>query len=57
MAATVGKLLRNSDYLGRLPDGGLYILLSNTSDENAGYVINRIKGEGYRAVIMKDVAV
>jgi hypothetical protein len=57
MATAVGKTLRNSDYLGRLPDGGLYILLSNTSDENAGYVINRIKGEGYRAVITKDIDV
>ncbi|MCR5452830.1 MAG: sugar nucleotide-binding protein [Lachnospiraceae bacterium] len=56
MAAAVGKTLRNSDYLGRLSDGGLYTLLSNTSDENAEYVINRIKGEGYRATIVKDLA-
>lgn len=45
------KILRNTDYLGQLADGNLYILLSNTNTENASFVTERLQKIGYPAVI------
>ena len=36
------RLFRNSDYLGSINDGFLYVLLANTSPKDAGYVTQRI---------------
>lgn len=41
------KLFRNSDYLGSLDDGFLYVLLANTNEKAAGYVTQRISEAGY----------
>lgn len=41
------KLFRNSDYLGSLNDGFLYVLLANTNETAAGYVTQRISEAGY----------
>ena len=49
----VSKTLRNSDYLGKRKDGRLYILLSNTEETSAGYVINRLKELGYEAKLWR----
>ena len=50
------KVIRNSDYMGTLTDGNFYVLLSNTSPDNASFVINRFKEIGYPAVIQEGVA-
>ena len=50
----VGKL-RQSDYMGTLSDGGLYALLSNTSRQDAGYVIKRFEEAGFASYIVEDV--
>jgi len=53
-----GKLLmsklRQTDYIGTLSDGGLYALLSNTSRQDAQYVVNRFAEVGYESHIVKD---
>ncbi len=41
--------LRQSDYLGIMPDGKLYILLGNTSKDNASILIERLWGIGYKS--------
>lgn len=41
------KNFRNSDYLGSLDDGYLYVLLANTNNADAGFVTGRIKDAGY----------
>lgn len=49
--------LRHSDYLGRLSDGGLYVLLANTNTDEAEIVIQRFREKGYRSRIMEKVEV
>ncbi len=48
---TVGKLLecrlRQTDYLGTLEDGRLYVLLANTSEDHAACVIQRFAEVGF----------
>lgn len=46
--------LRQTDYIGTLSDGGLYALLSNTSRDDAQYVIQRFAEVGYKSYIMED---
>lgn len=48
------KLFRASDYLGSLGDGNLYVLLANTSTEDAGFVTKRIEEAGYSFDMMTD---
>lgn len=50
MARTLEKNLRRSDYLG-LMDDRLYVLLTNTDEENAGYVLGRFRELGCDGVI------
>lgn len=45
--------LRQTDYIGTLNDGGLYALLSNTSNEDAGYVIRRFADAGFSSKIVE----
>lgn len=46
-AETLGKNMRQTDYMGVLDDGKFYILLSNTDEKNAEGVINRFRDAGY----------
>lgn len=46
--------LRQTDYIGTLNDGGLYALLSNTSREDAGYVIRRFADAGFSSEIVEE---
>ena len=39
--------IRATDYMGMLGDGKLYVLLSNTNEENAAGVIERFREAGY----------
>ena len=49
------KLFRNSDYLGSINDGFLYVLLANTSPKDAGYVTQRIAEAGYSYRLVTDI--
>ncbi len=49
----VGKL-RQTDYIGTLSDGGLYALLSNTSMEDAQFVMKRFAEIGYKSHVVRD---
>ena len=54
----VGRILnskiRQEDYIGTLEDGNLYILLSNSNNEDAAYVIERIQEEGYNCFLLEN---
>lgn len=50
----IRRLLRNTDYLGILK-GRLYILLANTTKEDAGFVIDRMKNAGYPCGLREDI--
>ncbi len=50
-------LMRQSDYIGKMKNGGLYALLSNTDSKDADFVIKRFENTGYKSVIQEDVAV
>ncbi len=47
--------LRQSDYLGTLKDGKLYVLLTNTDREEAKIVIARFAGAGYQSEFVKRI--
>ncbi len=53
-----GKLLasklRLSDYVGTLSDGNLYVLLANTSNKEADFVVRRFEALGYETEIVKE---
>ncbi|MBQ7955978.1 MAG: NAD(P)-dependent oxidoreductase [Lachnospiraceae bacterium] len=49
-----GKL-RSTDYIGRLKDGNLYVLLSNSNDESAKYVISKFEEIGYQSHIQEEI--
>ena len=52
-----GKLLtgklRQTDYIGTLSDGGLYALLSNTSMQDAQFVMKRFEEIGFKSHIVR----
>lgn len=50
------KKLRQTDYIGTLADGSLYVLLANTSREDAQYVIARFAEVGYNSYIVEERA-
>lgn len=45
------KMLRQSDYMGKLENGKLYVLLSNTDGTDAEYVMKRFQEAGYQSMI------
>lgn len=51
------KALRNSDYMGQLSDGNFYVLLSNTSPDNASFVMNRFSKMGFPSEIQGNMEV
>ena len=53
-ALLIAGSLRQSDYVGTMPDGGLYVLLSNTNRENARFVIKRFEELGLRLCIAEE---
>lgn len=52
--AAIGELMRQTDYLGKLSDGGLYALLSNTNSSDADFVIQRFAEAGYKSRIREE---
>lgn len=55
IATTIEKKLRNTDYIGFGPEDDLYVLLSNSNEDNVGYVMNRIREAGYETEIWKEM--
>ena len=53
----VGKTLRATDYMGRREDGRLCLLLCNTNEKNAEFVMNRLKELGYDSELRGDAEV
>lgn len=51
------KIIYNTDYIGILDDGKLYILLTNTSDNQAGFIIDKIKKCGYDSKIREGLGI
>ena len=49
----LAKRLRQSDYVGATKDGNLYILLANTSKDNAQVVVDRLLSAGYTTKILE----
>ena len=49
--------LRKTDYLGKLEDGNLYALLSNTNQKDTEFVINRFQEVGYASAIPEELNV
>lgn len=52
---TLSKLMRQSDFIGQLKDGGLYALLSNTSKSDASFVIKRFQEAGYESRVVEEI--
>ena len=50
----LSSLVRQDDYIGTLDDGYLYILLSNSNNADADFVVGRIQKEGYACVLLED---
>ncbi|MCQ2519226.1 MAG: NAD(P)-dependent oxidoreductase [Lachnospiraceae bacterium] len=53
VVAVVEKSLRQSDYLGSLDDNAVYALLSNTSERDAQFVLNRFIEKGLDARLIE----
>ena len=53
-AKAVSSKLRQSDFIGILDDGNMYILLSNADSNDAGFVMDRIQNEGYGCTLLED---
>lgn len=51
----IQPILRENDYIGRLSDGQLYILLANTNRDEASFVIDRLAKQSYECQIYEDV--
>ena len=52
VAPELNKALRNSDYMGQLDDGELYVMLSNTNLSNAKYVVDRFETMSYPSKVV-----
>ena len=49
--------MRDSDYMGMLPDGNLYVLLTNTTRESAVIVQDRFEKNGYKTEYVEMMSV
>ncbi|MCI8304597.1 MAG: NAD(P)-dependent oxidoreductase [Lawsonibacter sp.] len=55
-ASALSSSTRQSDYMGSVRDGVLYVLLSNTSSENAGIIQKRFLAAGYESRLIEEAA-
>ncbi len=55
-ASALGRNTRQSDYMGYARDGVLYVLLSNTSSENAGIIQERFLAAGYESRLIEEAS-
>lgn len=52
-STAIMKKLRQTDYIGTLKDGGLYVLLANSNNNDVQFVISRLKEIGYDSDIVE----
>lgn len=57
VSAALSSKVRQSDFLGRLNDGRLYVLLSNTSNADADFVKKRFMEAGFPCEVQEDINV
>ena len=57
VAGTLGSAIRQTDYLGILRGGRLYVLLPNTNKENIGGVVARFKEAGYECRVDEEAVI
>lgn len=55
-SSALGAAIRQTDYMGAGEGDTLYVLLSNTSDENAGFVMERFRAAGHEGRLIKGAA-
>ena len=53
----LSETLRQTDYMGILDDGQLYVLLSNTNSENAQFVVERFREGGFETLLVEEAVV
>ena len=53
----LSETLRQTDYMGILDDGQLYVLLSNTNSENAQFVVERFRESGFETLLVEEAVV
>ena len=53
----MSRQMRDSDYLGLMSDGKMYLLLTNTTKENADVVQERFEKLGYQTENVEKMAV
>ncbi len=49
------KNLRQTDYLGTMEDGRLYVLLANTVRKEAEIVISRFDAAGFKSIVVEGI--
>lgn len=55
-AEALRKKMRNTDYMGILKDRGLFVLLANSDNESANFVIRKFAEVGYQSRIQEGIA-
>lgn len=55
-AKLLAEKLRQTDYLGILKDGKVYVLLANTNNQDAKYVMDRFSGMNFRSGIVEEIS-
>lgn len=53
----LAQKLRQTDYVGILSDGQLYVLLSNTNSETARFVVERFRESGFETEVVEETIV
>lgn len=53
-SAALSASIRQSDYMGSAEAGALHVLLCNTSDANADFVMERFRAAGYESSLIKE---
>lgn len=53
----IGKQIRQSDFIGELQEGQLYVLLANTNSKDAQMVANRFREDGFACQIQEEISV
>lgn len=54
ISAMLGKGIRETDYIGVLDNGGVYVLLSNTNANHVQGVVERIQAFGYESCLKEE---
>lgn len=52
----IGKRIRQSDFIGELREGQLYVLLANTNAKDAAMVADRFRADGFDCQIQEEIS-